>query len=357
MTTTTTTPTTTPTPTSTSMDRKIRMRPRELLAFTLTLALAPQLAHADPEADRLFKEGQRLLTEGRVAEACDDFAASDARDDRVGTLLNLGDCREQNNQIATAWATFLRAAALAQKSTKERKRAEEARRRAGYLQPRLSYLTISVPDASDVDGLTVTRDGAPVDRAYWNQGVPVDGGTYVIEAGAPGHDPWRKQVVVAPENAKALVDVPRFSPIEDLLPAVDPKPPAPHRDARPTPTHDDVAIEHHATPHRALLSPMRYGALGLGVVALGGIALGIVDGLAASREAAAITPDDPTYAADKAVVDRHSTISNLSFAGAALAAAGAVTLWIVGKPALPEHLTLAPDVGAGHASLSLALEF
>ncbi|MCE9575722.1 MAG: hypothetical protein K8W52_21410 [Deltaproteobacteria bacterium] len=333
------------------------MRLRESL-FAAMLVLAPHLARADALADRLFKSGQQALAAGKIAEACDAFAASDARTSRVGTLLNLGDCREQNGQIATAWATFLRAAALAQQLPGEHKRADEARRRASYLQPRLSFLTISVAEASNVDGLTITRDGAPIERAYWNQGVPVDGGTYVIEASAPGHDGWRSSVVVAPENARAIVDVPRFKPIGELVPAVQPAPiiatpraPIARRDPAPA-----------SSPPR--FTPMRFAALGAAGLALGAGVFGALEGSASARNARDAnarcqTPcSDPTGLALGARASHQATVANLAFVGAAAAAVGAVTLWIVGRPApIRDRVALVPVVGADRASLTLSLEF
>jgi hypothetical protein len=335
------------------------MRTRELLILAC-LASAPRIARADAEADRLFKTGQTALAAGRIAEACDAFAASDARASRVGTLLNLGDCREQNGQIATAWAIFLRTAALAQQTPNEHKRADEARRRAGYLQPRLSYLTISVPDASDVTGLTITRDGVPVDRAYWNQGVPVDGGTYVVEAIAPGHDGWRSSVAVAPENAHAIVDVPRFKPIAELVPAVTaPRRAPPIVAAPPAPVLPPVAPARHR-----LLSPLRVGALGAAGLAIAGGVVGALAGSRSAREARDAndrcqTPcTDATGLALGAASAHDATVANLAFAGAAVVAAGALTLWIVGRPApIRDHVAVVPSVGAGRAALSLSLEF
>jgi hypothetical protein len=320
------------------------------------LALDLPCAYAQSaEAEVLFRDGRNLIRQGNLGVGCDKLAASEALETSIGTLLNLGDCREQNGQIATAWKTFLDAAALAQDNPKERKRADEARRRASYLQPRLSYLTISVSDASDIDGLTITRDGAPVDRAFWNQGVPVDGGTYVIEASAPGHDAWRTSIVVAPENAHAMAEVPRFKPIEELAPAVAPPPVAP-----PPPPRHTTRAPHHPHAHRSRWTTMRFASLGSAAVSLGAIAFGAIEGLAANDEAnqsrARCDADcsDPEIDVLNARSSRHALYSNLSFAGAAVAAAGAVTLWILGKPSA--EVQLSPDIGRDHVALALTLE-
>ena len=64
------------------------------------------------------------------------------------------------------------------------------------IEPRLSYLTISVPDDSRIDGLVVNRNGAPVDPVLWNRAVPVDGGSYSIGGLAPGHEQWTTVIAV-----------------------------------------------------------------------------------------------------------------------------------------------------------------
>src|SRR5580704_15450919 len=118
------------------------------------LALATRVYAQAAEADVLFREGKKLLKAGKIAEACEKLDASDRLESSVGTLLNLADCRERNHQLATAWATF-RKAAVAAKTGRDGKREAEAKRREKLLVAKLSYLTIAI--AHDVDGMTITR--------------------------------------------------------------------------------------------------------------------------------------------------------------------------------------------------------
>src|SRR5262245_59390034 len=58
-------------------------------------------------AEQLFREGKRLLAEGRTEQACKAFEGSYRKDAAITTLLNLADCRERNGQNATAWGYFV----------------------------------------------------------------------------------------------------------------------------------------------------------------------------------------------------------------------------------------------------------
>jgi hypothetical protein len=63
----------------------------------------------DPEADRLFKEGQDLLEHGQVHEACDRFDVSLRREQNFNTLALLALCHERDNKPGKAWNEFKRA--------------------------------------------------------------------------------------------------------------------------------------------------------------------------------------------------------------------------------------------------------
>src|ERR1041384_2043238 len=125
---------------------------------TATRALAvvvamTAVAHAQsPEAEALFREARRLMKQNSFAAACEKFEASERLEPTIGTELKLAACREKNGQLASAWAAFIKAAQTA-KHSGDRKREAEARRRVAALEPRLVYLTISVPRPARLAGL------------------------------------------------------------------------------------------------------------------------------------------------------------------------------------------------------------
>ena len=152
------------------------------------------VAHASPAAEKLFQDGKKLVAEGKLAEGCDALRKSNELEPRVGTLLNLGDCEEKRGRTATAWETFTSARALA--NQKGDARGAEADKRATALAAKLPYLTVRAPAARPA-GLVVKRDGKEVPGAELDHEVPIDPGTYQLEASAIGYLPWKQTAVIA----------------------------------------------------------------------------------------------------------------------------------------------------------------
>ena len=175
-----------------------------VIAALGALAALAGSAVASPESDQLFRAGRDLLKAGKIAEACDSFAASQKLQSKVGTLLNLADCREKQGQTATARALFLEAKQLAA-AQRDAAREAEADRRASAVAARLSYLTIRVARDRQVDGLVIKRNGLAVDRAQWNTAVAIDPGGQVIEAAAPKFAPWSTTLTLGVKQSAEVV--------------------------------------------------------------------------------------------------------------------------------------------------------
>jgi hypothetical protein len=323
----------------------MRCNPVVLAAVAALAALAaPSPARAD-EAEDQFNQGRELLRTGKTAEACERFAASVALFEAGGVVkktvaatLNLADCREQNQQLATAWATCLRAATLAQ-NRGLRTAAAEARKRAGLLQPRISYLTIAVADANRVDGLVISRDGAPVEAALWNQAVPVDGATYVVTASAPGNAEWSTRIEVPAQNGKVSIEIPRLKQLGDLVGAVA---------AGPGPAAGGDADEPRRRGGMTSLQWGGIGAAGAGVLAIGA---GVYFGMRASSisdEAADWDTFDPDRYDEGEAAERNSIIA--FGVGAACVVTGGVLYYLGHRAGERESVAVTPLVlpdGAG----------
>jgi hypothetical protein len=329
------------------------------VAIGIAMTFAGPARAQSAEAETLFREGKRLMKQGQIAEACDKLDASDRLEPTVGTELNLADCREQNGQLATAWAIFVKAAATAKRSDTDGRREAEARRRAAVLEPQLVYLTIVVPADRRVDGLVIKRNATVIDRALWDQRVPVDPDDYKITARAPGYTPWTTSIAVKTKNKK--VELPVLEKRAGDQPA----------------TASDGAVTEPATPEEPVipagaagpaepsrLTGTRKLSIGLAVVGVAAIGLGVGFGRQATStedQADAICPDPAC--GDAHAVDLNATarsqalVANLGFAVGGAAIIGAAVLWFTGAPKPREALSIVPTLAPGRVGIQLARAF
>lgn len=279
----------------------------------LALAPAPAFAQsATVQAQSLFDQGRALLEKGQIAEACAAFEASQKLEPVVTTLLNLAACREQNDQLATAWGHFVEANRMAT-AAGNGKLAAVATRHAARIKPTLSQLRIAMAEPR-APGLELRRGREKVPAATWGFALPVDGGTYTFTARAPGYRSWTATLTVKPSSENRTLQVPALTKLRDGeadVPLVA-KPEAPARPIRPGPpssgdappkkpplaARPDAPAEPArpgapaepataatepeplklgaaapaAPPRRSRLLPLSFGA---GAVVLGGVAVGL----------------------------------------------------------------------------------
>lgn len=189
------------------------MRGRRLLLAVYAVLAMVGSANAQPasaEADTLFDQARTLMDEGKFAEACNAFDASQKLSPAVSTLFNQANCREKNQQYATAYGLWREAERQTRAPTDEQteKMNRVAVERWKALEPRLSKLSITVPDPSRVDGLEIVRGTIVLEVGMWNRALPVDGGEYVITAKAPDRKPWSTTIVVGNERDTKSVEIP-----------------------------------------------------------------------------------------------------------------------------------------------------
>ncbi len=231
-------------------------------------------------AEALFTEARRLMEEGDYEKACPKFADSQRLDPAVGTLLNLGLCYKQSGKTASAWSAYREAAALA-RAAAQPDREELAEIEAAELEAKLSKLVISIPQASQLEGLEVKLDGSPVLRGLWDVAAPVDPGEHTVVASAPNKQDWTGHITVTPEATETLT-VPVL--VGAVLPApvtADPLATTPTVDATPP---VDEPVDLGADEGTSSLGTQRVIAIALGGVGLAGAALGTVYGLGARAD-------------------------------------------------------------------------
>jgi len=305
------------------------------LSLFAVICLAPAFAwgQASPQAEALFRDGKDLMKEGKLAEACAAFEGSERAEHNIATLLSLADCRDKNQQYASAWALFLQADSQTRNDPAKQAFNTTAKTRAMALEPKLSYLTINVPDESRIAELVVTRDGTPVDAAEWNRAIPVDGGNHLIAGKAPGHESWSTTVALATEQDHKAVEVPKFKELPKLA-------------------HPEVGVVK-AGSRPSLFTKRRKIAIGIagGGVAIAGIALGFgIDARALRDDALSACPSSSCTVEDAASAqsknDRarsRATIANVGFGTAGLAVAAGAVLWLLSPPERRTAVSVVPS--------------
>lgn len=178
------------------------------LSLMLCAAEASAEAFDSAGAEVLFREGKQLMDQKNYTAACPKLAESYRLDPATGSLLALALCYERAGKLASAWVAYTDAAARAKREGQE-DREQGARARARELEPKLARLVVNV-EAPDTPDLVVTRDGVLLGAAALGSAIPVDQGQHVVEARAPGREPFR-EVVEAADTDEVTVVVPELA--------------------------------------------------------------------------------------------------------------------------------------------------
>ena len=258
----------------------------------------------------------------------------------VGTALNLGLCYERLGYTASAVTAYQDALTLASAlGPGEVKRIAIAKDRLAALSPRLAKLQVSV--AEDAPGLEVKRDGVVLTKSQFGAALPVDPVPHVVEASAPGKQPWRTTITLAGDASTTTLVVPPLasasgaavSPASAASPVT-----AASANDEPTRTKRLVAL-----------------TVGLGAVGVVALSAGTVLALEAkSKYADADSLCDARGCAPQAASIQESAITRgnvatVMFVAGGLALAGAAVVWFVWPGAQAE-----PRSGSGRARFGLA---
>jgi hypothetical protein len=323
-----------------------------VLAALMLLGTGSAVAQ-DADAEALFTEGEALETAGKVPEACDAFEASNRIEPRAGTLIRLGQCRETQGRLASAWSAYKDALTRVKDPAKR----AVAEQRVASLASRLSYLTVLVSDEARVEGLVIQRNGKTLDAALWNRAAPVDGGVYTIGGHAPGHEEWTTTVEVGNEADKASVEVPRFKELSKLVDNTT------GPDGPDTTGPEDPGGE---TP--SAFTGKRKIAVAAAGIGLAAIAGGVVFGMQAKGledDAFVLCPDpavpcaDAPEAQDKLDSGRSKAmLANIAYGVGGAAVIGAAVLWFTGAPkAEPARVGVHPTLRPGYSGVDVTVRF
>ena len=231
--------------------------------LALALALFPLSARADGQDDKgvalaLFEQGRTLIAQGDYEKAVPKFEGAAKLLHTFGILFNLADCYEKLGRTASAWSTWREAGSVARNSNRadDEARAEERQR---ALAPKISELTLRVPQAAELDTLEIARNGAPVPRAAWETPLPVDPGQQTIDARAPGHRAQHLTLVVLPNGDKKTLTIPPLE-LETAAPVPSSAPSADRDNPSASPPSGPVSSAPSGHPVRVLAGWIAAGA-------------------------------------------------------------------------------------------------
>ncbi|MDB5218211.1 MAG: hypothetical protein JWO86_6138 [Myxococcaceae bacterium] len=341
--------------------RGVKLRVR-CIAFVLAAGVmaAAGRAHADPSeggaaaAESLFQEARKLMDAKRYSEACPKLVASQKIAPAVGTLLNLADCYEKAGQLASAWARFHEAIALAQRLGRA-DREKTAKERADKLEPRLIKLTI-VSQEKDVE---VKLDGNVLDAAALGTAVPVDPGKHGIEATAKGKKAFTTTVDVSDRARSPSVEIP---PLDVDPEATKEKGGGSSRSSSASTKGVEEESNSGSTQRIVSYAALGLGAVGIGIGAIFGLRTGSIwndakthcTGLECDRTGVTLATD----------AKNAGTVSTISFiAGGVLLAGGAALFFTApsGSTSKPsssgKHGDVDVRVGVGLGSMTLQGRF
>ena len=309
-----------------------------IAAAMVVVALGGGVARADDDskakAMALFDEGIKEMKAGNYEKACKDFETSNRLLSDSGTRGSLARCYTKLGRIASAWTLWRELADVA--PTPELR--SDAAAQAKKLEPRLARYTVKV--AASVGGLAVRVAGRAIDLSV-DVPVPIDPGTYPIEATAPGRTAWKGQLTAA-EGKTVEVAVPALAASAS---ASEPRKP--------------VAG---GKPGRG----RRIFGLALAGVGVGGLAVGGVFGVSArslNSDAKEICGGDidrcdpaRTSEAQTKIDDARSaaTISTVAFIAGGAAVVTGVILFVTAPKGERRAVSIAPLVDANTAGVALS---
>ena len=180
----------------------------------------PAAAHADEaDAERLFREGQKLMEEHRYGEACPKFADAYKNDAALGTLINLAFCHKEQGAIWYAWLEFREAEVKAIELSRADRR-DFAHARLAELEKSASLRKVVIDNPRNVGLIDVKVEDRKVPEAERGAVFAAEAGSRKFTFRAKGKRPSTVLVTVTPTTKVQHVPVPEMADLtaEDLPP-------------------------------------------------------------------------------------------------------------------------------------------
>ena len=295
------------------------------------------------DAERLFREGQKLLEERRFGEACPKFEAAYNKDHSLGTLINLAFCHKEQGAIWYAWLEFREAEVKATELNRPDRR-DFAKQRLAELEKQLPRVIIDNPQKVPLTDVLVE------DRKVWEA---ERGAVFAAEVGQ------RRFIFKArgKKNGALLINITKSDKIQHVtVPDMEDGSDEPPKTETPGEAPKTEAPA--ASPPSDGSTQRTIGWVSIGV---GGVAaiLGSIEGISTLSSSCAggklCPPDDHSSANSTA------TIADVAFIVAGLGVVGGIALILTAPSAASSQapassarstFTLSPRLGPGWASLT-----
>ena len=182
----------------------------QAFAVALGLSVVAQPARAqtgEAVAESLFRDGKRLFQSDDFEHACPKLAQSYQIDPAGGTALLLAICYEKQGKLASSWARYNDALAIAKRDQRE-DRERRAREGLDSVEPKLSYIELKLDPATQaLAGVALAIDGTNL-PAISDAKLPIDAGKHTLTIRAPNYETWQTEVTIGGPSATESVSVP-----------------------------------------------------------------------------------------------------------------------------------------------------
>jgi len=311
----------------------------------LLVVSSPRSASAqdrEADAERLFREGQKLLEERRFGEACPKFEAAYSKDHSLGTLINLAFCHKEQGAIWYAWLEFREAEVKATELNRPDRR-DFAKQRLAELDKQLPKVIVDNPQKVQLTDVLVE------DRKVWEA---ERGAVFAAEVGQ------RRFIFKAKgkKNGVLLINITKSDKVQhvtvpDMEDGTDEPPKAESPGEPPKPEAPNPPEPSDGSMQRTI------GWVSIGV---GGVAaiVGSIEGistLSSTCSGARTCPPD-----ERSSANTTATIADVAFIVAGLGIVGGIALIATAPSATPSQapassarsaFTLKPRLGPGWASI------
>ncbi len=330
------------------------------LATTMSLAallVAGSASAQDREADaeRLFREGQKLLEERRFGEACPKFEAAYSKDHSLGTLINLAFCHKEQGAIWYAWLEFREAEVKATELNRPDRR-DFAKQRLVELEKQLPKVIIDNPQRLPLTDVLVE------DRKVWEA---ERGMVFAAEAGQ------RRFIFKAKgkKNGALLITIVKGDKVQHVaVPDLEDGSDEPSKPEYPT----DVPKTEGPSPERERSDGSTQRTIGWVAIGVGGVAavLGAIEGI--TTLSSPCSKAKTCLSDDRSSANTSATLSDVGFIVAGVGLASGIALVLTAPSLAPSQpqpsssaarapraprgaagsFTVTPRLGPGWASLT-----